>query len=100
MKAAPPIPGARTGAFFDDITVFLPLELAFDMEDIVKIAGWVQARLLREDIMLSWSNSKVLFHGGVEAEDLSADRRTELARTELVIVERRMRMVGVPIRTH
>lgn len=44
------VPGGRTSAFIDDITVLLPPELAFDMEATAKTLGRVRARLLMEGI--------------------------------------------------
>lgn len=45
----------------------------------------MQARLLKEGTTLSRIKSNVLFPGGVEAGNLSADQRQELEGTELAV---------------
>lgn len=98
LKAAQPVAGVRINVLIDDITILLPPELAVDMEAIAKIVGWVQAQPLKEGLALNRSNLEVLFPGGVDAEDISADQRAELERTELTKAGRGMKMVEVSIR--
>lgn len=52
-----------------------------------------------ENQKLDRSKSTVLFLGGVEARDLSANWRTELERMEPTVAGTETRMVGVPTGT-
>lgn len=103
VKAAPPVPvKARISAFIDDVTMLVPPELALDMDDIGKVMGWVQARLLKEGIMPKRRKSKVISAGGVNVGDLSTNQRAELDLSELKVAGKKWDgdgMMGVPIRT-
>lgn len=40
LKTAPPVPGARTNEFIDNVAVLFSPELASNMTDIANIVGW------------------------------------------------------------
>ena len=42
FTANPPVPGARSVSFIDDIMAILPPELFLNMAAIEKVTGWLQ----------------------------------------------------------
>lgn len=60
---------------------------------------WVQARLLAKGIWRSRGKSRMIFPGGVEAEDLSANQLAEFERADFTVAGRGVMAVGVPSRT-
>lgn len=67
------VPKERESAFIDDVTVFVPPELAFDKEAMAKIMRWVQSWLLKGGTTIHLTKSKSTFSGWVEEGGLSAD---------------------------
>ena len=99
FQTNPPVPGARALAFIDDITVILPPARAHDTSAIAAVTSWLQERLALEGVQLNRSKSQALLAGGVSLDDLTAAQQAEMVATQLTVVGRGMRVVGVPVGT-
>ena len=95
----PPVPGARSVPFIDDITIILPPEHSLDMAAIGIFTEWLQERLGVEGISLNRSKSQTLLANGVGTDHLTEEQRVAMGKTRLVVVRQEMRVMGVPVGT-